>query len=157
MSGSLLLGYEPGIKVYANFTRFLIEMITFIPLMFLLVGLFDVWVPKERIEAHIGRGSGLAGMFWVILLATVQAGPLYGAFPVAYILSKKGASVRNVFIYLGAFSCMKIPLITFEIGFVGLKFSILRNLFSLPVFIIIAIIMEKYVGREFKVKSGTGR
>ena len=148
------MSYEPGIKIYANFRQFFLEMITFLPLMFLLVGLFDVWIPKEKIEKHIGQGSGLVGMFWVIVLATVQAGPLYGAFPVAYLLSKKGASVRNVFIYLGAFSCMKIPLLTFEISFVGLKFSILRNLFSLPIFVIIAIIMEKYVGKDFKVKSG---
>ena len=155
--GSLSLGFDPGLKIYANFSQFFLEMITFLPLMFLLVGLFDVWVPRERIERHIGHGSGLVGMFWVILLATVQPGPLYGAFPVAYILFEKGASIRNIFIYLGAFSCMGIPMYTFEIGFLGLKFWFLRFVFSLLVFIIIGIIMEKYVGRDFKVRPGTGR
>jgi uncharacterized membrane protein YraQ (UPF0718 family) len=153
-AGSFFLGYKPGVKLYMSFSQFLLEMIAFVPLMFVLVGLFDVWVPKERIERHIGRGSGMFGSFWVILLATLQAGPLYGAFPVAYLLSKKGASVRNVFIYLGAFSAIKIPMLTFEIGFLGLKFSILRTLFSLPTFIVIGIIMEKYLGSDFKVKSG---
>jgi len=155
--GSLSLGFEPGLKIYANFSQFFLEMITFLPLMFLLIGIFDVWVPRERIEIHIGHGSGLIGMFWVILLATVQPGPLYGAFPVAYILSKKGASVRNIFIYIGAFSCMGIPMYMFEIGFLGLKFWFLRFIFSMLVFIIIGIIMEKYVGKDFKVRSGTGR
>ncbi len=42
------------------------------------------------------------GIFWVVLLAMLQAGPLYAAFPVAALLWKKGCSVRNVFIYLGA-------------------------------------------------------
>jgi uncharacterized membrane protein YraQ (UPF0718 family) len=152
--GSLFLNYEPGVKIYSNFSQFFLEMITFLPLMFLLVGLFDVWVPKEKIEKHIGHESGLIGSLWVILLATLQAGPLYGAFPIAYILSKKGAGVRNIFIYLGAFSALKIPMLTFEIGFLGLKFTLLRTLFSLPVFIIIGIIMEKIVGRDFKVKAG---
>ena len=152
--GSLYLGFEPGKIIYANFKQFFLEMITFLPLMFLLIGLFDVWVPKERIERHIGHGSGLTGMFWVIVLAAVQPGPLYGAFPVAYILYKKGASIRNIFIYLGAFSCMGIPMYTFEIGFLGLKFWFLRFLFSLLVFVLIGFIMEKYVGRNFKVRSG---
>jgi uncharacterized membrane protein YraQ (UPF0718 family) len=152
--GSLFINYEPGRKIYANFSQFFLEMITFLPLMFLLVGLFDIWVPKEKIEKHIGRESGITGTLWVILLATLQAGPLYGAFPVAYLLSHKGASVRNIFIYLGVFSAMKIPMLTFEIGFLGLKFTLLRTLFTLPVFVLIGIIMEKYLGKDFKVKSG---
>jgi uncharacterized membrane protein YraQ (UPF0718 family) len=155
--GSLSLSFDPGLKIYANFSQFFLEMITFLPLMFLLVGLFDVWIPKEKIEKHIGHESGIGGTLWVVLLATLQAGPLYGAFPVAYLLSHKGASARNIFIYLGVFSAMKIPMLTFEIGFLGLKFTLLRTLFTLPVFIIIGVIMEKYVGRDFKVKSGTRR
>lgn len=152
--GSLSIGFDPGRQIYSNFSQFILEMASFLPIMFLLIGLFDVWVPKERIERHIGHESGLLGSFWVILLATLQAGPLYGAFPVAYILSKKGASVRNIFIYLGTFSCMKIPLLTFEIGFLGLKFSLLRTIFSLPVFIIIGILMEKILGEKYRVLPG---
>lgn len=153
LAGSSVFAFEPGTKIYGNFYMFFVEMISFLPLMFILVGLFDVWVPKEKIERHIGPGSGIIGTFWVVVLATFQAGPLYGAFPVAYILSKKGASVRNIFIYLGAFSCIKLPMLAFEIGFVGLKFSILRSLISLPVFIIIGILMEKIVGKDFRVNK----
>lgn len=88
------------------------------------------------------------------MLAKLQAGPLYGAFPFAYILWKKGCSIRNVFIYLGAFSTIKIPMITFEIGFLGLKFSLLRTLITLPVFIIIGYIMEWYLkDKNFEVKQ----
>jgi len=153
LAGSSVFAFEPGTKIYGNFYLFFVEMMSFLPLMFILVGLFDVWVPKEKIERHIGPESGIIGTFWVVVLATFQAGPLYGAFPVAYMLSKKGASVRNIFIYLGAFSCIKIPMLAFEIGFVGLNFSILRSLISLPVFIIIGIIMEKIVGKDYKVNK----
>ena len=152
--GSLFSGFAPGQKIYYNFFQFILEIATFLPLMFLLIGLFDVWIPKEKVEKHIGQESGWLGAFWVILLATLQAGPLFGAFPVAYLLSKKGASVRNIFIYLSTFSCVKIPLMTFEIGFLGLKFSLLRTLFTLPVFFIIGILMEKYLGKDYKVRAG---
>jgi uncharacterized membrane protein YraQ (UPF0718 family) len=131
-------------------------MISFIPLLFILIGLFDVWVPKEVLEKQIGKSSGIKGIFIVILLAMLQAGPLYGAFPVAYILHKKGASVRNIFIYLGAFSAMKIPMLGIEIGYLGIQFTILRTLISLPLFILIGYMMEKFVGKDFEVKEVKG-
>jgi uncharacterized membrane protein YraQ (UPF0718 family) len=93
------------------------------------------------------------GMVWMILLAMLQMGSLYSAFPVAYILWKKGTGVRNLFIYLGAFTTMKLPMLSFEIGYLGLKFSLLRTVLTLPVFIIIAILMEKYFGRGFSMNN----
>lgn len=151
---SYLFDFVAGEKTGLNFWMFFKEMILFLPLMFILIGLFDVWVPREKIEKHIGKESGWKGTGLVILLATLQAGPLYGAFPFAYILWKKGCSIRNVFIYLGAFSTIKIPMLTFEIGFLGLKFSLLRTLITLPVFILIGYLMEWYLkDKDFEVKQ----
>jgi len=96
----------------------------------------------------------MMSIVWMILLAMLQAGPLYGAFPVAYMLWKKGTSVRNIFIYIGAFTTMKIPMLSFEIGFLGLKFSLLRTILSMPVFIIIAVIMQKKFGKTFSMNDG---
>jgi len=127
-------------------------MIVFLPFMFILIGLGDVWISKEKIEKHIGNSSGIKGIILVILLSMAQAGPLYGAFPVTYLLWKKGASIRNIFIYIGAFCTIKIPMMTFEIGFLGWKFSLIRTLLSIPVIILIAIIMEKYFkNKKFEI------
>ena len=151
---SRIFNFAPSKIIQDNFWMFFVEMITFLPFMFILIGLFDVWFPKEKVEKHIGEGSGIKGIFWVILLAMLQAGPLYGAFPVAYLLWKKGCSIKNIFIYLGAFSTLKIPAITFEIGFLGLKFSLLRTLITLPVFILVGYIMEAYLkNKNFEVKQ----
>lgn len=141
-----------GIALKNRFLEFFIEMIIFLPLMFILIGLFDVWIQREKIEKHIGEDSGIKGIALIVLLAMLQAGPLYGAFPVAYLLWKKGSSVKNIFIYLGAFSTLKLPMLTFEIGFLGLKFSLLRTLITLPVFILIGYLMELYFkGKQFEV------
>ena len=151
---SRIFNYNLGIEVSNQFFLFFVEMITFLPIMFILVGLIDVWFPKEIVEKHIGQDSGLKGIFWVVILSMFQAGPLYGAFPVAYILWKKGASIKNIFIYLGAFATLKIPLLTFEIGFMGLKFSLIRTLFTLPVFILIGNLMEFYLkNKNFEIKQ----
>ena len=151
---SYIFDFVPGKGIGAEFWMFFKEMILFLPLMFVLIGLFDVWVPREKIEKHIGKESGWKGTGVVILLATLQAGPLYGAFPFAWILWKKGCSVRNVFIYLGAYSAIKIPMIMFEIGFLGLKFSLLRTLITLPLFIIVGFIIEFYLkNKDFEIKN----
>jgi uncharacterized membrane protein YraQ (UPF0718 family) len=140
---SFRTGFETGTRAAFHFRAFFREMIAFLPALFVLIGLLDVWVPRERVERHIGKESGVRGMFWVILLAMLQAGPLYGAFPVSYMLWKKGCSVRNIFIYLGAFATLKIPMLTFETGFLGWRFTLVRTALTLPVFILIAIAMER--------------
>jgi uncharacterized membrane protein YraQ (UPF0718 family) len=146
---SFYFKYSPGIAIIKdNFWVFLKEMILALPVMFILVGLFDVWVSKEKVQKHIGKASGVKGILLVILLAFMQAGPLYAAFPVAYILWKKGTSSVNIFIYLAASSIAKIPMVTFEIGFLGLNFSLLRIIISLPVFIILGTIMGKYFDKN---------
>jgi uncharacterized membrane protein YraQ (UPF0718 family) len=149
---SFAFGFAPGKEVFSNFNNFFIEMLTFIPFLFIIVGLFDVWFPKEKVERHIGQESGIKGILVMIALAMMQAGPLYGAFPVAYILHKKGASIKNIFIYLGAFSSLKIPMLGMEIGYLGIRFTLARTLVSLPLFIAIGYFMEWYLkDRDFKI------
>ena len=146
---SLLFKFQPGIEIFENnFWEFLKEMIIALPVMFILIGLFDVWVPKEKVQKHIGDSSGVKGILLVMLLAFVQAGPLYAAFPVAYILKKKGTSSTNIFIYLSSYSLAKVPMLTFEIGFLGLQFSLLRLVLSIPIFILIGFIMGKYFDKH---------
>jgi uncharacterized membrane protein YraQ (UPF0718 family) len=141
---SYIVDWTVGEELFeTTFWRFLREMLTILPCMFILIGLFDVWVPREKIEKHVGSGSGIKGIALMILLAVTQVGPLYAAFPVAHLLWKKGCSLRNIFVYVGTFSAAKIPMLTFEIGFLGLKFSILRLILTIPVFILIAVIMER--------------
>ena len=146
---SHFLGWTLGREMARNFYEFSVEMIVLVPAIFVLIGILDVWVPKEAIERHIGEESGLKGAFYVVLLAFFQGGPLYVAFPVAHLLWKKGCSVRNVFVYIGSFSALKVPMVMFEISFLGLKFSLIRAAASLPVFILIAEIVARFArGRE---------
>lgn len=138
-----------GLRAGRSLCEFLIEMASVLPAMFLLVGLFEVWVPRDLVERHTGQRAGAAAIAWMVLLATVQAGPLYGAFPVAISLWRKGCAPRNVFIYLGAFSAMKIPMLTFEVAFLGWGFSLARTLITLPVFILIGLVMERLLPRAY--------
>jgi len=153
----ILLSYinqwPQGLVSLHNFSKSSREMFSLLPVMFVLVGLFEVWVPRQVVVKHTGQNAGIMSILWLILLAMLQVGPLYGAFPVAYMLWKKGTSVRNVFIYLGAFTTLKIPMLSFEIGFLGLKFTILRTILSIPTIILVAILMDKLFASNFSMTS----
>jgi uncharacterized membrane protein YraQ (UPF0718 family) len=150
-----------GERVGRSSLGFLVEMAGILPAMFILVGLFEVWVPRASIERFFGREAGWRAVPWLIVLAALQAGPLYGAFPVAVGLARKGCSARNVFIYLGAFSTLKIPLLTFEVGFLGWPFSLARVLISLPAFILVGVLVDRLVPGwappDFPAAGGPGR
>ncbi len=110
----------------------------------------------EVVARHTGEGSGWKSSVWMILLAMLQVGPLMGAFPVACLMWKKGTSPRNIFIYLGAFCTLKLPMLGFEIGFLGLKFTLLRTALSVPVLVMIAIAMDKMFGKDFVINDVSG-
>lgn len=147
--------FQLGARTGATLAGFLKEVAVFLPAMFILVGLFDVWVPRRIVERHVGSAAGPLAILWMILLGTLQAGPLYGAYPVAVALYRKGASLRNIFIYLGAFSAMKIPMLTFEVGFLGWRFSLTRTLVTVPVFIVLAYVMERLLPADIRLPDLT--
>ena len=142
-----------GAAVGGDFKDFLLEMLMFLPAMFVLIGLFDVWVPRKTVEKYVGRESGIAAIPWMVLLAMLQAGPLYACFPVAVTLWRKGCAPRNVFIYIGAFSTLKIPMLTFEVAFLGWRFSLARALISLPVFIVLSYLLERLLPKGFEIPA----
>ena len=118
---SFVIGFKPGKQIGHNFTTFSIEMLKILPCAFILIGLFEVWVKKESVEKHLGKGSGGIGYIWVILLAGTTVGGLYVAFPVAYSLFKKGAKLSVIFTYIGASAICRIPMTIFESSFMGIK------------------------------------
>ena len=117
------------------------EMLLVLPPIFILLGLLDVWVPKETMVRFMGEGSGIKGILLALLLGSAAAGPLYGAFPVAAVFMKKGAKFTNVLIFIGAWSTTKIPMILFEVAGLGARFAITRLLIDIPGIIIIAYLL----------------
>jgi len=118
-----------------NLLDFAKQMFSILPFVFVLIGLFEVWVPRETIEAHMGVESGWKGYLWAVLLASPMAGGLYVNLPIAHSLYRKGASWGVVLTYIGAGSLCRIPMLLFESSFLGIKFSLLRLMLSLPLVI----------------------
>lgn len=137
-----------GIKALSITTSNLMEMFLLIPPIFIIMGLIDVWVPKEVLIKYMGNGSGAKGLLIAFVLGTAAAGPLYVAFPIGVLLLKKGAKLSNVVFFLGVWSSTKLPILLFEIASIGFKFTMIHIGISVPLYLMIAYIIEKTESRE---------
>jgi uncharacterized membrane protein YraQ (UPF0718 family) len=121
----------------------LTEMLSILPPIFLLLGLMDVWIPRETMMKYMGRDAGLRGGLLAFAMGSAAAGPLYAAFPVSGMLLKKGVTLSNVFIFIGAWSTTKIPMLLFEASSLGWKFTAIRLLCSIAGILMISFLLEK--------------
>lgn len=152
---SFLFNIESGIEIGKNFLSYSKELILILPCAFILIGLFEVWIKRETVEKHLGEDSGIKGYIWAILLSGTTIGGVIVSFPVAYSLQKKGARLSVLFTYISASAIGRIPMTIFEASFIGLKFSIIRLLISLPLVIITSIFLEKIlIHSNFQIAQG---
>jgi len=117
-------------------------MLLVIPPIFILLGLLDVWVPREQMMRFMGSGSGAKGVLLAFLFGSFAAGPLYGAFPVAAVLMKKGASFTNILIFIGAWSTTKLPMLLFESAALGPRFALARLAIDIVGIALIAVAIK---------------
>ena len=153
---SFIFDFAQGKVIAQNFFSFFLIMCKILPCAFILIGLFDVWIKRETIEKHMGSKSNAMSYVWAVLLATPMAGGLYLAFPIIDSLYRKGAKLSVIFTYLGAAAIARVPMTTFEISFLGLKFAFIRLCVSLPLVIISSILLGNYLEvKKFTIKQVT--
>ena len=143
-----VVNYKLGLKALTISANSFKEMLFVIPPVFVLLGLLDIWVPRETMVKFMGEGSGIKGVILSILLGSAAAGPLYGAFPVAAVFMKKGVKFMNILIFIGAWSTTKIPMFLFEIAALGNNFAITRLLVDIPGIIVIAFIISRFISKK---------
>ncbi len=150
---SYIFNISPGIEIGENLISFLAYMIKILPCAFILIGLFEVWISREKVEKHLGHEGGIRGYVWAIVLAGTTAGGLLVALPVSSALYKKGARLSVIFTFISASAIVRIPMTVFEASFLGIEFTIIRWLVSIPLIIISSIYLEKYLEKQnFSIK-----
>ncbi|MDK2812902.1 MAG: hypothetical protein PWQ08_157 [Clostridiales bacterium] len=134
---------QTGLAALALTKDNFLEMLSVLPPIFILLGLLDVWVDRQTMMKYMGEGSGVKGVLLAFLLGSAAAGPLYAAFPFAGVLLKKGVRLRNVFVFIGAWSTTKIPLLLFEAASLSWQYTLLRLGCNLVGILLIALLLEK--------------
>ena len=124
------------------------EMALIIPPVFILMGLMEIWIPKDKIKKWLGSGTGIKGAAISVVLGTLPTGPLYIAFPMTASLIRKGASLTNMVLFLGSWAALKIPQLMVEIKFLGIPFTMLRFSLTLVALLLIGLLMEAILQNE---------
>ncbi len=145
---SFLTGQDQGRAVWDNFSKFALTMLKILPPAFVLIGLFDVWVSRETVEQKFGHAGGPMKYFWSILLAATTVGGTFVAFPVAHALHNKGARFSSILTYMSAASLVMVPMTIIEASILGIRFSLVRLLVSVPLVILTSSMMGRYLQRR---------
>jgi len=134
-------------RVVETSLDFLVEMATILPAVVVLLGLFSVFVPKQLIASYLGAASGVKGFFLSLGLGALPTGPLYVAFPIAAAMISKGASVRNMIVFLTAWASVKLPQEMVELRFMGVEFAAMRLVLTVAAAALMGWITQKVVER----------
>ena len=145
---SAIAGFLPGKAIGKNFSLFFVQMLKVLPCIFVLIGLFDVWVKTETVEKHLGHGSGVVSYLWALLLASTTVGGLYVAIPVAHALYVKRARLGVVVAFLSAAGICRIPMTLFEASFLGWRFTCVRFAISLPLVILSSAVIGYFFDKQ---------
>ena len=156
LAASFLFGFNPGKEIGHNFFSFSVDMLKVLPCAFILIGLFEVWVKRETVEKYFGEESGISGYIWALLLGGTTVGGLYVSFPIAYSLYSKGAKLGIILTYIGASGICRVPMAIFETSFLGVKFTLIRLIISIPLVILSSIALGKYLQKR-NYKGGIGK
>ncbi|MGM0548628.1 MAG: permease [Bacillota bacterium] len=152
IAGSYFINFDLGKRIGSNFMIFARDMALLLPPAFVLIGLFDVWVSRKKIENNFGNKSGFKKYIYAILLAATTVGGTFVAFPVANTLYHKGANYSSIFTYVTAASLVMIPMSIMEASILGIKFTAIRIGVSLPLVIISSIILGNFFTKiDYKI------
>ena len=133
-----VLSPDKALASAKNSLYYLKEMLTVMPIIFVLTSLIETWVPRQIIIENLGDKSGTKGVVLSFALGSLSAGPIYAAFPICKALLAKGASVLNIVIILSSWAVIKVPMLINEVKFLGFNYMLVRWILTTVSILLIA-------------------
>jgi len=117
--------------------------------MIILVALSLYFVSDELILRFLGDGSGAIGVALAGGLGSVAFMPGFVAFPLAGILLEKGVSYTVIAAFTTTLMMVGIVTYPVEKDFFGIKITVIRNIISLIMAVIVSIVIGLFYGELF--------
>ncbi len=114
--------------------------------IFLVVGLFDEFVPKSVVMAFVGKGNEILSILSSAILGTIVMGPVSSAYPLGALLLKKGATITATAIFLNSWVMVGFVTVPYEISVFGKRFTLTRNIIAFIGAIVIGILTGWILG-----------
>jgi len=95
-------------------------------LAFIIAGFVNILSPEELVTAWIGPDTGWQGIITAEFLGTLLPGGPYVVFPIIAILVQAGAGLGPVISLITSYSTSSLLSISFELPFMGWRFTAIR-------------------------------
>ena len=135
-------------KTMDTVTSSILQMLSVLPPVMILLGLMDVWIPREKLMKYMGDSSGVLGIILAMLIGSIAAGPMYASFPFTAILIKKGAKFSNIITFMNSWCLIKISTLLFEFSALGYKFTLVRLLIDIPGVLIMSYLVNLLMPKD---------
>ena len=143
-----ILNKDLGLKSFNTAFSSFKQMLTVVPPIMIILGLVDVWIPRETMMKYMGDNSGIKGISIAMLIGSIAAGPMYAAFPFTKVLLKKGVKFSNIIVFMNAWCVTKISTLMFEFSSLGYKFTLARLIIDIPGVIIMGYIVQVLMPKD---------
>ncbi|MFW5687160.1 MAG: hypothetical protein ACOCXL_03110 [Halanaerobium sp.] len=117
--------------------------------MIILVALSLYFVSDNLILKYLGDGSGAVGVALAGGLGSLAFMPGFVAFPLAGVLLEKGVSYTVIAAFTTTLMMVGIVTYPVEKDFFGLKITVIRNIISLMMAVIVSVVIGLFYGELF--------
>jgi uncharacterized membrane protein YraQ (UPF0718 family) len=151
VAGGLCFALKGSAAVAGGFVETGSQILHLIPhlgLGLLIAAAVTVLVPKKRVAKWLGEESGFRGLVVASVIGAVMPGGPFASFPLVFALAQAGADIGALISFLIAWAAIGVNrLVIWEIPFMGLEFSTLRFLSSIPLPLIAGLIARYLCAR----------
>lgn len=114
--------------------------------MMILVALSLHFVSQELIVEYLGAGSGVTGLTLAGFFGSITLMPGFIAFPLAGILLDKGVSYTVIAVFTTTLMLVGVLTYPVEKEYFGVKVTIIRNIVSLVLALIVSLLVGVFYG-----------
>ncbi len=112
--------------------------------IFLLLGIFNEFVPKSIVFRYMGNARGAMDHILALLFGSLAAGPPATAYPLGEALIIKGAAISVVAVFLASWVKIGFISLGIELKSFGKEFVIWRNLVGMVSCLLIGLLIQLF-------------
>jgi len=120
--------------------RTLQRTIPILLLAFAIVGFVNALEPQEIVRHWIGPQSGFRGLLIAEATGMLLPGGPYAVFPLVSALHQAGAGFGPLIAIISSWAGLALLSVSFELPFLGWRFTLMRLALGLPVPLIVGLI-----------------
>lgn len=121
--------------------RILVKMLPSLLIIIGLVGLMLGFIPPKTIEYYLGAEAGFSGTLLAAAVGAITFIPNIISIPLAASLLRSGAAVITIATFITTLTMVGTITAPIEIKELGVKYTILRNIFSFIFALLIGLVM----------------